>query len=69
MKRKKNRTDMEFEKKVLDSILEGGSLENILTLIKKHYQKSPEGILLKKVGITSVFWIGTLIYCNWQYIL
>jgi hypothetical protein len=52
---KKNKTDLVFEKKVMERILDGGTLNDIESLIKTYYKDKWKPILLKKVGLISVF--------------
>ena len=66
---KKTKTDMVFEKKVMEQILDGGTLGDLQSLIKKHYKDNWKSILLKKVVVMSVFWTGTLIFCNYPFTL
>ena len=62
--KKKNRRDIEFEKKVMEMILNGGTLDNITDLIHRFYKGNWKQILSQKVKMISGFWTGNLIFFN-----
>lgn len=47
---KKNKTDVRFEKRLMEKILDGGDLEEIAQVVRSFYKENWKGVLFEKVG-------------------
>ena len=54
-KTKKTKTELAFEKSVMENILDGGSLKDIIKLIKSNFKNDWKNFLLKKVWFNQRF--------------
>ena len=54
-KTKKDKIELAIQKKIIDKILDGGKLEDIIKIIKTNSKNDWKKYLLKKVTIISVF--------------
>ena len=54
-KTKKDKIELAIQKKIIDKILDGGKLKDIIKIIKTNLKNDWKKYLLKKVTIISVF--------------